>query len=72
MVRANCLCDFCCSSIVETLDAEYAGDLADVGDDAFELLAVGDFQSEVDAGVKIVGMAAKGADVRARFADDGW
>ena len=68
----GCLCDFCCSNIVETFDAEDAGDFADVGGDAFELLAVGDFQSEVDAGVQIVGMAAEGANVRAGLTDDGW
>ena len=60
------------SDVVEAFDAEDAGDFADVGGDAFELLAVGDFQREVDAGVQIIGVAAEGANVRAGLADDGW
>src|ERR1700693_5424544 len=57
------------SDVVEAFDAEHAGDFANIGGDAFELLAVGDFQREVDAGVQIIGMAAEGANVRAGLRD---
>src|ERR1700694_5795972 len=57
--------------VVESSHAKHAGDFADVGGDTFELLAVADFQREVDARVQIVRMAAEGANVRAGLADDG-
>src|SRR6266853_4980796 len=58
------------SNLVEAFDAEYAGDFPDIGHDALELLAVGDFQGEVDPGMQIVGVAGEGADIRAGIADD--
>ncbi len=58
------------SYVVQALDAEDAGDFADVGGDALELFAVADFQGQIDARVEIIGMAAEGADVGAGFADD--
>jgi hypothetical protein len=40
-----------CLNVVEALDAEDTGNFADIGSDAFELLAVADFQGEINAGM---------------------
>lgn len=56
---------------METFDTENTGYLTDIGHDALKVFAVVDFQSEIDAGVQIVGVAAKGANIRTGITNDG-
>src|SRR5271154_5541481 len=59
------------AGLVDALDADYAGDAADVDEDSFELALVGDFEAGFDAGVEFVRAAFEVANVGAGATDDG-
>src|SRR6266404_256765 len=56
--------------LVNALDTVHAGDFADVGEYAFELPAVGNFETGFDTGVQAVGAAFQIANIRTSTADD--
>src|SRR5262249_46219162 len=57
--------------LIDALNAKNAGDLANVGQDRFELAAIDDFEAGIDAGVQFVRTAFEIADVRTGTANDG-
>ena len=54
---------------VKAFDTEDPGNLPDIRNDALQVLAVGNFQSQIDTGVQIVRVASQRSNVRAGFTD---
>src|SRR6266404_3683990 len=56
--------------LVNAFDTLHAGDFTDVGENAFQLAAVGNFETGFDTGVQAIGAAFQIANIRASTADD--
>ena len=57
------------SNLEEAFNSEDAGYLSDIRHDVFQMLAIGNFQRQVNAGMQIVRVAGESADVRTSVAD---